>query len=251
MYTFTLYSLRNPQLSLYKGIIISGFGPITTLATAIPTLNAATANNTYATPNAPRSNVCRPREEVGFPSSPMVIKPLSSSPVSSKGEGITTESDPVPNDAPTAILLQNSMVAHMNGMMPMMNTIRVVVGLSCSMTSGASSSCGWGIMVVVVESSSTCVAAMSEDVEESMNVVIDNDVVVCSIETLCKSKLLVLRFIDAVVDADSGDDGMINAAALLFLRLEAAAAAAWHCFSSAMMDTRNASTRCVVRLLPI
>ena len=168
-----LYSLRNPQLSLYKGIIISGFGPITTLATAIPTLNAATANNTYATPNAPRSNVCRPREEVGFPSSPMVIKPLSSSPVSSKGEGITTESDPVPNDAPTAILLQNSIVAHMNGMMPMMNTIIVVVGL-------------WGIMVVVVESS-TCVAAMSEDVEESMNVVIDNDdVVVCSTDVLCK-----------------------------------------------------------------
>ena len=52
-----------------------------------------------------------------------------------------------------------------------------------------------------------------------------------------------------MVAADSGDDGMINAAALLFLRLEAAAAA-WHCFSSAMMDTRNASTRCV-RLLPM
>mmetsp|Transcript_29074 Transcript_29074/g.58378 ORF Transcript_29074/g.58378 Transcript_29074/m.58378 type:complete len:117 (-) Transcript_29074:304-654(-) len=116
----------------------------------------------------------------------MVIKPLSSSPVSSKGEGITTESDPVPNDAPTAILLQNSMVAHMNGMMPMMNTIKVVVGLSCSMTIGASSSCGgWGIMVVVVESS-TCVAAMSEDVEESKSVVIDNDVVVCSTDVLCK-----------------------------------------------------------------
>ena len=61
--------------------------------------------------------------------------------------------------------------------------------------------------------------------------------------------MLVLRFIDAVVDADSGEDGMINAAALLFLRLEAAAAA-WHCFSSATMDTRNASTRCV-RLLPM
>mmetsp|Transcript_29075 Transcript_29075/g.58382 ORF Transcript_29075/g.58382 Transcript_29075/m.58382 type:complete len:179 (-) Transcript_29075:73-609(-) len=178
----------------------------------------------------------------------MVIKPLSSSP--SKGEGITTESDPVPNDAPTAILLQNSMVAHMNGMMPMMNTIKVVVGLSCSMTIGASSSCGgWGIMVVVVESTSTCVAAMSEDVEESKSVVIDNDVVVDNIETLCKSKLLVLRFIDAVVDANSGDDGMINAAALFLLRLEAAAAI-WHCFSSARMDTRNASTRCV-RLLPM
>ena len=62
--------------------------------------------------------------------------------------------------------------------------------------------------------------------------------------------MLVCRFIDAVVDADSGDDGMINAAALFLLRLEAAAAAAWHCFSSAMMDTRNASTRCV-RLLPM
>ena len=70
----------------------------------------------------------------------------------------------------------------------MMNTIRVVVGLSCSMTIGASSSCGgWGIMVVVVESTSTCVAAMSEDVEEeSMNVVIDNDVVVDNIDVLCK-----------------------------------------------------------------
>eukprot|EP00984_Skeletonema_dohrnii_P031771 scaffold24725_cov89-Skeletonema_dohrnii-CCMP3373.AAC.1 len=244
MYTFMLY-----YETLYKGIIISGFGPITTLATAIPTLNAATANNTYATVNAPRSNVCRPREEVGFPSSPIVIKPPSSSPTSSKGEGITTESDPVPNDAPTAILLQNSMVAHINGMMPMMNTIRVVVGLSCSMTIGASSSCGgWGIMVVVVESS-PCVAAMSEDVEKSMNVVIDKDVVVGSIDVRCKSKLLARRCIDAVVAADSGDDGMINAAALFLLRLEAAAAA-WHCFSSATMDTRNASTRCV-RLLPM
>ena len=68
----------------------------------------------------------------------------------------------------------------------MMNTIRVVVGLSCSMTIGTSSSCGWvGIMVVVVESSSTCVVAMSEDVEESKSV-IDNDVVVGSIDVLCK-----------------------------------------------------------------
>lgn len=45
---------------------------------------------------------------------------------------MTTESDPVPKDAPTAILRQNSYVAHMKGMIPMMNTMIVVVGLSCS-----------------------------------------------------------------------------------------------------------------------
>ena len=37
----------------------------------------------------------------------------------SNGEGMTTESAVVPNEAPTAILLQNSMVAQMNGMIPM------------------------------------------------------------------------------------------------------------------------------------
>ena len=42
--------------------------------------------------------------------------------------GNTTESLPVPNVAPTAIRRQNSYVAMMNGMTPMMNT-RIVVSL--------------------------------------------------------------------------------------------------------------------------
>lgn len=37
----------------------------------------------------------------------------------------------MPKDAPTAIRLQNSYVAQIKGMMPMMNTMIVVVGLSC------------------------------------------------------------------------------------------------------------------------
>lgn len=45
---------------------------------------------------------------------------------------MTTESEPVPNDAPTAILRQNSFVAQIKGMIPMMKTMTVVVGLNCS-----------------------------------------------------------------------------------------------------------------------
>lgn len=64
---------------------------------------------------------------------------------------MTTESDPVPKDAPTAIRLQNSYVAHTNGMIPIMNTMIVVVGLSCSIcrfcTTSASDtmSDSWGV----------------------------------------------------------------------------------------------------------
>lgn len=97
------------------------FGLVNTLATAIATVPPATANNMYATVKAPRSNVLRPRELFGLPSSPITIKSLSLFSSSSKGEGMTTESEPVPNDAPTAILSQNSYVAQMNGIIPMMN----------------------------------------------------------------------------------------------------------------------------------
>mmetsp|Transcript_19652 Transcript_19652/g.42115 ORF Transcript_19652/g.42115 Transcript_19652/m.42115 type:complete len:112 (+) Transcript_19652:261-596(+) len=82
-------------------------GLINTLARAIATDPPATANKIYATVNAPRSSVRFPRELLGLSSSPIAIKSLSSS-LSSKREGITTESKPVPNDAPTAIRRQNS-----------------------------------------------------------------------------------------------------------------------------------------------
>jgi len=42
-----------------------------------------------------------------------------------------TESDPVPNGSPTAIRRQNSIEAHMNGMMPIMKMMMVVSGDSC------------------------------------------------------------------------------------------------------------------------
>ena len=102
---------------------------MTTLAMAMATEPPAIANSTYATVNAPLSNVCLPRELIGLLSSPIVIRSLS---VSSNGLGIMTESFPVPKLAPIAILLQNSQVAQRKGMTPIMNTIIVVSGLSCS-----------------------------------------------------------------------------------------------------------------------
>ncbi len=110
--------------SIYKGAC----GLVTTLPTAMATDPAATANNTYATVSAPLSSVLRPRELFGLLSSPIII--ISSS--SAKGEGMITESEPVPKEAPTAIRRQNSYVAHKKGMMPMMNTSIFVVVLNCS-----------------------------------------------------------------------------------------------------------------------
>lgn len=88
---------------------------MTTLAMAIPTEPAAIANSTYATVSAPRSRVCLPLELRGFPSSPIVTR-------SSEGLGITTLSLPVPKEAPTAMRLQNSTVAHRKGIIPMIKT---------------------------------------------------------------------------------------------------------------------------------
>ena len=110
--------------SIYKGVC----GLVTTLATAMATDPAATANNTYATVSAPLSSVLRPRELFGLLSSPIII--ISSS--SAKGEGMITDSEPVPKEAPTAIRRQNSYVAHKKGMMPIMNTSIFVVVLNCS-----------------------------------------------------------------------------------------------------------------------
>ena len=99
-------------LLCYQGI----GGVMTTLAMAIPTEPAAIANSTYATVSAPRSSVCLPLELRGFPSSPIVTRS------SSNGFGITTLSLPVPKEAPTAMRLQNSTVAHRKGIIPMINT---------------------------------------------------------------------------------------------------------------------------------
>ena len=133
----------------------------------------------------------------------------------------------------------------------MMNTIRVVVGLSCSMIIGASSICGG---CCIDESSSCCVdwswivVAMSEEVV-SRNVIDndDDDDDAGSFKTLCLSFILPFIIVDALVDAERGDVGT-NAAPPLLLLLRKALAG--HRCSSAMMDTRNASTRCVP-LLPI
>ena len=131
----------------------------------------------------------------------------------------------------------------------MMNTIRVVVGLSCSMIIGASSICGG---CCIDESSSCCVdwswivVAMSEEVV-SRNVIDNDDDDAGSFKTLCLSFILPFIIVDALVDAKRGDVGT-NAAPLLLLLLRKSLA--WHRCSSAMMDTRNASTRCVP-LLPI
>ena len=108
-------------------------GLITTLASAIAIEPPAIANKTYATVSAPLSSVCRPRELFGLLSSPIIILPASPLLLSEeKGDGMMTESLPVPKDAPTAIRRQNSYVAQMNGMIPMMNTIILVVGLNGS-----------------------------------------------------------------------------------------------------------------------
>lgn len=120
------------MLASHNPIYKSGRGPIITLATAIPTLPAATANNTYATVSAPLSKVRLPLELSGLPSSPIVM--------TSSGRGITTESEPVPKLAPTAILLQNSIVAQMNGIRPIMKTASVVSGLCCSIGTDCSGS---------------------------------------------------------------------------------------------------------------
>ena len=104
---------------------IFGCGPVTILATAIATVPAATANKTYATVKAPLSNVRLPLELFGLLSSPIIN--------TSSRRGITTESEPVPNDSPNAIRRQNSYVAQRKGVIPTMNTMIVVVGLSCSM----------------------------------------------------------------------------------------------------------------------
>lgn len=63
--------------------------------------------------SAPLPSTCFPRELSGLSSSPILN---------------TTESDPVPKDAPTAMRLQNSTVAQPKGMTPTMNTIHIVVG---------------------------------------------------------------------------------------------------------------------------
>ena len=132
----------------------------------------------------------------------------------------------------------------------MMNTIRVVVGLSCSMIIGASSICGG---CCIDESSSCCVdwswivVAMSEEVVSRNVIDNDDDDDAGSFKTLCLSFILPFIIDDALVDAERGDVGT-NAAPLLLLLLRKALA--WHRCSSAMMDTRNASTRCVP-LLPI
>lgn len=103
-------------------------GLITTLATAMATDPAATANKMYATVSAPLSSVLRPRELPGLLSSPI----MTTSSLSEKGDGMITESEPVPKDAPTAIRRQNSYVAHTKGMIPMTNTSMFVVVLNGS-----------------------------------------------------------------------------------------------------------------------
>ena len=58
------------------------------------------------------------------------------------------------------MFLQNSIVAQMNGMIPIMNTMSVVVGLSCSIIIGAAAVSSVICCVVdrvVVSSSSCCV----------------------------------------------------------------------------------------------
>ena len=84
---------------------------------------------------------------------------------------------------------------------------------------------------------------MSDEEVESRNDIDNDDTLCLSFNLSCMTELLV------PVDAERGDDGTMNAAPLLrFLLLKACTT--WHCCFSAMIATRNASTRClVVRLL--
>lgn len=239
-------------------------GPITTLVTANPTLPAAIANNTYATVNAPRSNVLRPLEDMGLSSSPIVIilsfLLLSSSLLLlSNGEGITTESEVVPNEAPTAILLQNSIVAQINGIIPIINIIIVVVGSCCSICTAvadaAVATAVFSYSIVVVESiaSVSCADCNGIVLDAIIDVESNNDDDGCSIIIIdlgCK-KLLVhdarldIAFVDDLLGVDEREDdddgtnnvvlrGLLKATSPLLL-------VATHCFirKDVMMTHRN------------
>ena len=80
----------------------SGIGPdVNTEYKTIPIVPNAMANKMYATIKAPFPKTRRPRESCGESSIP-----------------IMTESDPLPKGSPTAMRLQNSIVAHAKGKMP-------------------------------------------------------------------------------------------------------------------------------------
>lgn len=93
-----------------------GIGDVTTAYNTMPITIATVVNIRYAVINESCPSICFPRLEDGALSSPIVAVVV----------GNTTESFPVPKVAPTAIRRQNSYVAIMNGITPMMNT-RIVI----------------------------------------------------------------------------------------------------------------------------